>query len=351
MRVVKIRARPPSRRSSCCSSSPSSIVASTFDPNDYKGVATDAFTARTGRTLTIDEDLRLAYFPWLAVETGGVTIGSAADVRRRRATVRDGAPRRGAREAAAAPVAPRRDRHRRARRPDAEPRARRELTRQLGRPRSTPASAPAPARRRARRRSVDELAIEGVRISDGNVYWRENTNELRYSVTGLSLTTGGIGSGEPVEFDAALDFADETSGLKAALAASAVVAAAANGSVTATDVEAERQRRRRRRRAGARARSDGRRASRSTARPKRWPSKGLVTEIAGIRAAWQLAGTALLANPTVAGQRRRRPAAELATVFEQLQLSPPASLDAERARHVHARRAVQLPNGAAGRAA
>ena len=36
------------------------IVASTFDPNDYKSVATDAFTARTGRTLTIDEDLRLA---------------------------------------------------------------------------------------------------------------------------------------------------------------------------------------------------------------------------------------------------------------------------------------------------
>ncbi len=53
------------------------IFASTFDPNDYKGVATDTFTARTGRTLTIDEDLRLAYFPWLAVETGGVTIGSA----------------------------------------------------------------------------------------------------------------------------------------------------------------------------------------------------------------------------------------------------------------------------------
>ena len=55
------------------------IVAWTFDPNEYKGVATDAFTARTGRTLTIEEDLRLAYFPWLAVETGGVTVGSAAE--------------------------------------------------------------------------------------------------------------------------------------------------------------------------------------------------------------------------------------------------------------------------------
>src|SRR5262245_47703494 len=55
------------------------IVASTFDPNDYKGVAANAFTARTGRALNVDEDLRLTYFPWLALETGGVTIGSAPE--------------------------------------------------------------------------------------------------------------------------------------------------------------------------------------------------------------------------------------------------------------------------------
>ena len=67
--------------------------------------------------------------------------------------------------------------------------------------------------------------------------------------------------------------------------------------------------------------------------------EGLVTEIAGIRAAWQLSGSALLANPTVARQRHRRPARELATVFEQLQISPPAVDRAERARHVHADRA------------
>ena len=41
------------------------IVASTFDPNEYKGVATDAFTARTGRTLTIDEDLRHAVLDYV----------------------------------------------------------------------------------------------------------------------------------------------------------------------------------------------------------------------------------------------------------------------------------------------
>ena len=163
-----------------------------------------------------------------------------------------------------------------------------------------------------------------MRISDGNVYWRENTNELRYSVTGLSLTTGGIGSGEPVEFDAALKFADEMSGLKATLAASAVVAAAAHGAVTATDVAASLT-------VDAGNGAPVRDLKLTAARAafdrtaETLAVEGLETEIAGIRAAWQVTGTALLANPTVHGSVTVE-RAELATVFEQLRLSPPASI-------------------------
>src|SRR5262245_40215135 len=53
------------------------LVAAFFDPNDYKGVVTDAFAARTGRSLAIEQDLELSFFPWLAVETGGITVGNA----------------------------------------------------------------------------------------------------------------------------------------------------------------------------------------------------------------------------------------------------------------------------------
>jgi AsmA protein len=53
------------------------LVASFFNPNDYKGVAADAFTARTGRKLAVTQDLKLSYFPWLALETGGISIGNA----------------------------------------------------------------------------------------------------------------------------------------------------------------------------------------------------------------------------------------------------------------------------------
>jgi uncharacterized protein involved in outer membrane biogenesis len=305
------------------------IVASTFDPNDYKGVAADAFTARTGRTLTVEENLRLTYFPWLALETGGVTIGSAAEfggdaqpfatVRRVAARVKllpllsrrvqvgtvelDGLTLNLARNAAL--------------RGNWE-----DLLAAADRPAPAPAADAEPGAV-----SVDELAIEGVRIRDGNVYWRENTNELRYSVTGLSLTTGGIGTGEPIEFETSLNFADEASGLKAALETSAVVAAAASGSVTATDLETTVKV----------DMGDGSPVRELAAEAKRiafdstaetLAVEGLVTEAAGARAEWQVTGTTLISNPTLSG-RVAAEAPKLATVFEQLRIALPASLDAD----------------------
>ncbi|HUQ50852.1 MAG TPA: AsmA-like C-terminal region-containing protein, partial [Gammaproteobacteria bacterium] len=141
----------------------------------------------------------------------------------------------------------------------------------------------------------------------------------------LSLTTGGVGNGEPVSFDAALDFADEVSGLRGALAANAVVAAAASGAITATDVEtnvtvdaAN----------GAPARTLEATASRIVfdRAAETLAVEGLVTEIAGVRAAWQLEGGTIVTEPTVRGSLQVDPS-ELATVFEQLGLSLPASLD------------------------
>ena len=301
------------------------IVASTFDPNDYKGVAANAFTARTGRALKVDEDLRLTYFPWLALETGGVTIGSAADfggeaqpfatVQRIAARVKllPLLSRRvevGTVELEGFTLNLARDANLRGNWED--------LLAAANEPAPTPPDAEPGAA------SINELAIEGVRIRDGNVYWRENTSELRYSVTGLSLTTGGIGTGEPIEFETALNFADETSGMKAALATSATVAAAANGSVTATDLDTT-----------VRVdMGDGSPARELAAKAERiafdrdaetLTAEGLVTEIAGTRAEWQVSGSKLLSIPTVEG-RVAAEAKELATIFEQLRVSLPASL-------------------------
>ena len=305
------------------------IVAATFDPNDYKGVAADAFTARTGRTLKVDENLRLTYFPWLALETGGVTIGSApafggdaqpfATVRRVAARVKllPLLSRRveiGTVELEGLTLNLARDANLRGNWEDLLAAA------------EKPAAAPPPDAEPGAA-SIDELAIEGVRIRDGNVYWRENTNELRYSVTGLSLTTGGIGSGEPIEFETSLNFADEASGLKAALATSAVVAADAGGSVTATDLETTVKV----------DPGDGSPVRELAAEAKRiafdrtaetLTVEGLVTEAAGARAEWQVSGTTLISNPALSGSVTAE-APKLATVFEQLRVSLPASLDAD----------------------
>jgi AsmA protein len=303
------------------------IVAFTFDPNDYKGVATDAFTARTGRTLTIDEDLRLTYFPWLAVETGGVAIGSATEFGG--ASQPFATARRVAARVKLLPLV--------SRRVEIGTVELEGLTLNLARDASlrgnwedllAAAQEPAPtAAPGADPGAPSELAIEGVRIRDGNVYWRENTNELRYSVTGLSLTTGGIGSGEPIELETALRFADETSGLKAELATSAVVAAAAGGSVTATDLETTVK-------VDAGDGSPVRELAANADRivfdraAETLTVEGLVTEIAGTRAEWQVAGSALLTNAAVSGSVALE-APQLGTVLEQARLSVPPSLEAD----------------------
>ena len=48
-----------------------------FDPNDYKDDIALALSDATGRTVTLDGDLTLSVFPWLAIETGAVSVSNA----------------------------------------------------------------------------------------------------------------------------------------------------------------------------------------------------------------------------------------------------------------------------------
>lgn len=53
------------------------LYATTLDPNDYKGYITDKFQAETGRSLELDGDIGLTFYPWLVLELNGVTVGNA----------------------------------------------------------------------------------------------------------------------------------------------------------------------------------------------------------------------------------------------------------------------------------
>ncbi len=53
------------------------VLPMVFDPNDYKDEIVSAVKDKTGRELAIADPLELTVFPWLGVETGGVTLGNA----------------------------------------------------------------------------------------------------------------------------------------------------------------------------------------------------------------------------------------------------------------------------------
>jgi AsmA protein len=217
------------------------LVAAFFDPNDYKGVAADAFTARTGRKLAVERDLKLNFFPWLAVETGGVTIGNApgfggdgAD-KPPFATIEHIAARVkllpllskqlqiGTVELEGVRLNLARDGKLRGNWQDL-------LDAAKSQPTEPAAGAPAAP-------SAASFALEGVKIRNGTLVWHENTTELRYTVSNLDLSTGAIGSGDPVALTASLQFRDEVAKLTADLRASATAAVDDKGGVTAKNVD------------------------------------------------------------------------------------------------------------------
>ncbi len=54
------------------------LVASlVIDPNDYRDQIARAVEERTGRSLRLDGDLRLTFYPWLGVESGPLELGNA----------------------------------------------------------------------------------------------------------------------------------------------------------------------------------------------------------------------------------------------------------------------------------
>ncbi|HSG65084.1 MAG TPA: AsmA family protein, partial [Gammaproteobacteria bacterium] len=48
-----------------------------FDPNDYKDDLARVVEKETGRQLTLEGDLSLSVFPWIAIELGRASLGDA----------------------------------------------------------------------------------------------------------------------------------------------------------------------------------------------------------------------------------------------------------------------------------
>ena len=53
------------------------VLPMVIDPNDYKAEIVDKVEQVTGRSASIDGDLKLSVFPWLGIQTGRLGLGNA----------------------------------------------------------------------------------------------------------------------------------------------------------------------------------------------------------------------------------------------------------------------------------
>jgi len=192
------------------------ILVNTFDPNSLKDKLSAAVEARTGRALEIERDIGLKLFPWFAVETGGVSLSDdpafgqrdfvrveslSARVRvwpllQRRfeigRVVLDGVVLNLGVDAA----------------------GRGNWSTLL--PANDPAATVLP-RPEAEGSALEQLAVEGVEISNATVQWHDAAGQVRYVARDLRLTTGAVRDDEPVDVSLSLALVDVASQMTAAL--------------------------------------------------------------------------------------------------------------------------------------
>ena len=55
------------------------IILVNFDPNNYKDTIAAKVNEQTGRSLSINGDINLTFYPWLGINVGGISLSNAAN--------------------------------------------------------------------------------------------------------------------------------------------------------------------------------------------------------------------------------------------------------------------------------
>ncbi len=214
-----------------------------FDPNDLRDELEDIVEEQTAREFSIDDDLALTLFPWLGIETGQMRLGHAAGfgdddfasvdsaVARVRlmplfrgrmeigTIVLDGLELNLGRSADGrdnwsdllGPASPSGGAGGRG-----------------GGPRGMPPGA-------AEQAFFSEMNIAGIDIRDGIVFWREDVDEVRYVISDISVATGPIVPGRPVDLDLGLQWVGVEPSFTARIDGRTSVAANPRGAGYGTD--------------------------------------------------------------------------------------------------------------------
>lgn len=200
------------------------------DPNDYKGYVTSWVEERTGRSFTIEGDLELAVFPWLAIETERVSLGHPpgfefaepfASVDRLSAGVK------------LLPLLERRfeignvrlDGMRLVLARGADGRGNwQDFGAERGSAADETSATPA---------FVDDLDIERIEIRGGEVRWYDEPSAPRYVLRGIDIVTGRVRAAEPIDVSVAVDVEDTATARRFAVDTRAQVGVAALGAAAA----------------------------------------------------------------------------------------------------------------------
>ena len=296
------------------------LVVWRVDPNRYKGYIAEQFQARTGRSLSIDRNLKFELYPWLAVEAGGVSIGNAAGFGARPFATIDHVSARvkllpllqrkfevGTIILDGLSVSLERNRDGRGNWDDLLGHAGTEAS-------ATPGNASQPP--------FAHLGIQGIRIRNASIDWRED-GALRYALSHVDVDTGPMRPNAPVDLTASFSLRAGTQ-LRAELTLK-TRAGIAGGKLDLTGGSL-----------GGQV---------STPRAGKQPVKvaaswktlsfdgadgsaavaGLTTRTGDVEAAWQLTGNGLYATPRLKGRVAIRDA-PLAPVLDWLDISVPKQI-------------------------
>jgi AsmA protein len=186
-----------------------------FDPNDYKGVAASYVQQRTGRTLTVDEELNLSFFPWLALEAGGITVGNApgfgdepfariasVSARVKLLPLLGGAVEVGGIDIDGIELNLARD---------AELRGNWEDLARLANNAPAGDEAGAGQETEGGDAALGGLDVAGIGIENGTVNWRENRTDLRFVLSELEFESGAIRRGAPTDVELGFHLLDAAS--------------------------------------------------------------------------------------------------------------------------------------------
>ncbi len=181
-----------------------------FDPNDHKPEIIAQVKEQTGRDLRIDGDIALTVFPWIGVELGKVELSNAAGfdnpvfVSTDKVSIRvkllplfskrlemdtvtiHGLTLNLARDASG--------------RSNWD-----DLADAGGHAGGTDSSTSSSSSGRSDARSAVALAIGGLDIKDANLSWNDASSGQHFEIGNLTVQTGAISTGEPVDLKLALD--------------------------------------------------------------------------------------------------------------------------------------------------